>query len=127
MPTQGDVPSRAAQRDQRWPKSRRIRKRSEYLRMQRVARRRASGRLVVLCANSRRADSRIGITVSRKVGNAVIRNRIKRYVREVFRRIQHDVDPVQDILVIARPTAATASFEDVRLEIVRALRIEGIR
>jgi len=95
--------------------------------MQRVARRRASGRLVVLCANSRRADSRIGITVSRKVGNAVIRNRIKRYVREVFRRIQHDVDPVQDILVIARPTAATASFEDVRLEIVRALRVEDVR
>lgn len=127
MPTQDDVPNRVAARDERWPKSRRLRKRGEYLRMQRIGRRRGSGRLVVLCAASRRGDSRLGITVSRKVGNAVTRNRIKRWVREVFRRIRPAVQPAQDILVIARPEAAAASYDDVRAEMLRALRIAEAR
>jgi len=124
MPTGEEIPTGPDRRDERLPKSRRVRKRSEYLRLQHVGRRRGNGHLVVICAKSTRANSRIGITASRRVGNAVTRNRIKRFVREFFRRHQYDVQPVQDILVIARPSAATATYADVRAEIARALGIE---
>jgi ribonuclease P protein component len=50
--------------------------------------------------------SRIGITASRKVGNAVIRNQFKRRVREWFRTHRAELDPSVDLLVIARHSGA---------------------
>src|SRR5690606_30651670 len=52
------------------------------------------------------APARLGITVSRKVGNAVVRNRIKRVVREAFRHSGALFDAGIDVVVIARPNAA---------------------
>jgi ribonuclease P protein component len=53
--------------------------------------------------------SRLGITVSRRVGNAVVRNRIKRRVREWFRREKDQFQTGVDLVVIARAGAANAS------------------
>ena len=55
--------------------------------------------------------SRIGITVSRKVGNAVVRNRIKRRVREYYRLHSIAVTKDWDFHVIAKKPAATLSFQ----------------
>jgi RNase P protein component len=52
------------------------------------------------------AASRLGITASRKVGNAVRRNRFKRRVREWFRRRRSELDPSVDLVVIARKSGA---------------------
>lgn len=51
--------------------------------------------------------ARLGLTVSRRVGNAVARNRVKRRVREWFRREQGRLSPGRDYVVIARPGAAS--------------------
>ena len=110
-------------RDERFPKANRIRRRGEFLRLQRIGRRRPGARFVVITAVARDGTSRLGITASRKVGGAVVRNRIKRWVREFFRRSKHDLSPAQEILVIARPQAATASYVDVAQELGRALHI----
>jgi len=112
----------SARPDERFPKANRIRHRREFLRLQRVGRRRPGQRFVVITAPGRGGQSRLGITASRKVGGAVVRNRIKRLVREFFRRAKREISPAQEILVIALPQAATASYVDVVQELSRALR-----
>lgn len=110
-------------RDERFPKANRIRRRSEFLQLQRIGRRRPGARFVVITAAAKDGTPRLGITASRKVGGAVVRNRIKRWVREFFRRVKGDLSPAQEILVIARPQAATASYVDVVQELGRALHV----
>ncbi len=53
----------------------------------------------------------------------MVRNRVKRLVREFFRRYQHLLVPATDVLVIARPTAAGVCYADVRRDLGAALRI----
>lgn len=108
--------------DQRLPRSRRIRKRSEFLRLQRGSGR-AGRAFVVITAASSRGRSRLGITASRKVGGAVVRNRVKRRVREVFRRHQQRLQPPRDVVVIVRPSAAGASYAELERELCAALKI----
>ena len=64
-----------------------------------------SENFVVISKTSDHAESRVGITVSGKVGNSVIRNRIKRQVREFFRRRRAVLPQAVDFLVIARKSA----------------------
>jgi ribonuclease P protein component len=79
---------------------------------------------VVITDERHSGGSRIGITTSRRVGGAVVRNRVKRLVREFFRRHQHRIVPAQDVLVIARPSAATVTYADVTRELGKALQID---
>jgi ribonuclease P protein component len=69
----------------------------------------------------------LGITVSGKVGNAVIRNRIKRQVREFFRRRRAALRPGTDILVIARKGAAGLAGQSIESELGRAFNHQSLR
>jgi ribonuclease P protein component len=122
-PSQATTLTRSAASDRRLPRARRIRKRAEFLTLQSVGRRHAGVRFVVITALRRSGPSRIGITASRRVGGAVVRNRVKRLVREFFRRHRHAIVPDQDVLVIARPPAARSSYGEVAQELARALRV----
>lgn len=68
-----------------------------------------------------RTETRLGITVSGKVGNSVVRNRIKRQVREFFRRQRAELAPGRDLLVIARSGAAQLPAEAIRAELERVM------
>ena len=89
----------------------RLRNSRDYRRLSRVGRRWASQNFVVLVLprGTEAGDGarRLGVTVSRRVGGAVVRNRVKRHIREWFRRRREILDPGIDIVVIARASAAS--------------------
>ena len=62
------------------------------------------------------------MTVTKRVGNAAQRNRVKRLVREVFRRNRHMFPEGCDVVVIAKSGAPALGYEDVRAELARARR-----
>jgi ribonuclease P protein component len=67
-------------------------------------------------------NPRLGLSVSRKVGNAVVRNRIRRRIKEIFRGAFGEVTSDVDLVVSARPAAAEAGFEELEGEFYRAVR-----
>ena len=70
--------------------------------------------LVVLATPSKGGKSvRLGIIVSKKVGNAVVRNKVKRRLREGFRTLPKSNFPDLDVVVIARHRASNAATEDL--------------
>jgi len=103
-----------------FPKTARVRRRREYLALGRTARRRHTAHFVVLSAAGT-AGARLGITVSRKVGDAVRRNHVKRCVREVFRRDPQRLLPGHDVVVIAKPGAAELSQREIAAELALAV------
>jgi ribonuclease P protein component len=94
------------------PPARRIRRRGEF---QRVfdAGRRAHGRyLTIIAAPAPGSDSRIGIVASKKLGGAVVRNRAKRLIREIFRTV-NSPDRAVDLVIIPKPAALDALTVEV--------------
>ncbi len=89
-----------------FPKDSRLRRRSEFIRLSGKGRRIHNRYFLIVAAPSAFCRSRLGITVTRKVGNAVIRNRIKRQTREFFRRRQAGLGGCWDINIIAKRQAA---------------------
>lgn len=106
-----------------YPKSVRLRKRREFLTLQRHGRRRHTPNFVILQAPSASSESRLGVTVSSRVGNAVVRNRVKRLVREIFRARRLALPGSLDIVVIAKPDAAQITHAQAATELERALGV----
>jgi ribonuclease P protein component len=100
----------------------------DFRRVSRTGRRVASASFVILVAASRREgtpSSRLGTTVSRKVGNAVVRNRVKRAIREWFRQHRSQLPPAIDMVVIARPPAAALSGQEISTDLCEQLQVES--
>jgi len=109
----------------RYPSSVRLRKRSEFLRLKNSAQKFATKHILVVWNDNGLEHARLGITVSKKVGNAVTRNRIKRFVREIF-RANRLVMPAVDLNVIARSESATMTFALMQLELQKAFTYIGV-
>ena len=106
---------------ERFPKTARLRKRSQFLKLSRTGSKFQSTHFVVISKTNDAIGSRLGITVSGKVGNSVVRNRIKRQVREFFRRHRANLPEATDFLIIARNSAATLTHGVVASELERAM------
>lgn len=102
---------------QSYPKAARLTRRREYLRVQGAGRRRHSEHFVVVCMPGATDETRLGITVSARIGNAVLRNGVKRRVRELYRRERSRLPGGLDVVVIAKPGAGSLSQAEVSQEL----------
>ncbi len=107
-----------------FPSSIRLCKRSEFLRLSGSdSKFVAKGLLVVWMSNSH-PYARLGITVSKRVGCAVVRNKFKRHVREIFRTLRHALPPV-DLNVIARRESSSMDCCSLRQELQKVFKYIG--
>ena len=86
-----------------------------------------SNRFLALYARKNRLDqNRVGITVSKKLGGAVVRNRVRRRLREIYRLNEDLFLHGYDIVVVARSRATDASFEELSDAYLAAAKKAGI-
>ena len=93
-------------------KARRVRRRDEFQRVFDSGYRVSSRYFTLVLAPSATATARLGIVASKKLGDAVRRNRAKRLIREVFRHLDRPSTPV-DVVVIPRRDLFDAAFTDL--------------
>ena len=98
------------QRPNTFPPADRIRKKSDYAAVFSNSRKVVDRYFVCYLAAREHEGHRLGLAVSRKVGNAVTRNRVKRYLREYYRTHRDEWTAPVDIVVVARPPAARLDF-----------------
>lgn len=112
----GSLPEREA--SERLTSEERLGRRSEYQHCYRNGRRRHGRFVTLFVAPNSLGAARLGITATRKVGSAVARNRVKRRVREIYRRWDRRFDlPAVDLVVHLKPAAAEADFGELETEL----------
>jgi ribonuclease P protein component len=82
----------------------------------------ANRSLVMYRSESEAGETRLGISVSKKVGNSVIRHRIKRLIKEAFRLNQQHLKKGYDIVVIARQNALGKSYHGIERDVIHLLK-----
>ena len=109
-------------RDRRLPRERILRRRSEFLALRREGESESGSHLKLNWRPSASSVRRMAIVVPKTCGNAVVRNRIKRWVREAWRSLQSDLPAGLDSVWIARPKAGQAGLGQIRGEIEKLYR-----
>ena len=118
----GEPPARLS-----FGRAQRIKQGRDFVRTRQEGQRLVTGCLI---ANWRRlpasAPTRLGVITSRKIGEAVVRNRARRLLREAFRLHQHDLTPALDLVLVARPSIAGKPFAAVEKDFLTTLRKAGL-
>jgi ribonuclease P protein component len=116
-------PVRAEPADQSLPTFCRLHKRGQFQKVQMKGKRAVAGSLVLLVLPNDTGVRRLGVTVSSKVGNSVVRSKIKRWFRDIFRKERSRLPPSLDVVMVARASAAQSNLEALRRDFARAAEV----
>ena len=95
----------------------RILKRKDFSAAYNLGKRLSSKNFIIFLYPNQTGMRRLGITVSKKIGESVQRNRIKRLLREFFRLNKDRLPAGQDIVVVSRRDTSAKKYEEVRREL----------
>jgi ribonuclease P protein component, eubacterial len=82
--------------------------------------------VVYVLKQDSQAFSRLGLSVSKKMGNAVMRNHIKRYIKEMFRGLVDKLEPGTDYIIISRRPVRTMSYQEMEKSLIHVLKRAGM-
>ena len=108
--------------EQKFPKACRLRKTWEFQQVWKMGCKLHTPHFILLGMKNSGSVSRLGLTVSRKVGNAVKRNRLKRQIREYFRKYMGRSRQPADLSVIAKKGAADLASRQIFSELDQAIK-----
>ncbi len=104
-----------------------IKKNQEFQKIYHTARSRANRQLVMYVENNGSMKNRIGISVSKKVGNSVVRHRLTRQIRECFRIHDNTCKTGFNIIVVVRPAAREATYQIIERAYLHLCGLHNIK
>ena len=94
-------------------------KNQQFLRVYAEGRSKADACIVLYCLENGAAVNRLGITVSKKIGNSVVRSRVKRIIKEAYRLNQQRFQDGYDIVIIARRPSRDKKSTEIERSLLR--------
>lgn len=107
------------------PRQKRVREGRDFIRIKSKGQRLAQGSLLLNWMPAA-GIARLGVITSRKVGSAVTRSRVRRLLRESWRRHQHEISSPVDLVLVARPSIAGKPLATVEADLLAGLRRAGL-
>ena len=103
-----------------------LKRNKEFRRVYRQGKSAGSHILVLIHQSSRKPDVKIGLSVSKRIGSAVVRNRVKRRLREAVTPLLPEIAPGCRLIFIARSPILDASFKEIESTVRRLVRKVGL-
>ncbi|MFL5755722.1 MAG: ribonuclease P protein component [Chloroflexota bacterium] len=98
----------------------------DFTRLRETGHGRAHRLLVGRFARTDLETTRVGLATGRRLGGAVVRNRVRRRLREALRATAPSFQPGWDVLIVARPAIVTADYDEVVAALRRVLQQGGV-
>ena len=99
-----------------------LKKNHEFKRLYNKGKSAATQCVVVYCRRNGKAENKLGVTVSTKLGGAVQRNRIRRRLKEIYRLNEDKLIPGHDIVIVARIRARYAGYSELETSVLTLFR-----
>ena len=103
-----------------------LKKNTDFGKVYRKGKSRANRQLVLYILNNGTDKNRLGISVSKKVGNSVVRHRTKRLIKEVYRLNESSFARGYDLVFIARADAKGRTYEEIEKSVLHIADLMGI-
>ena len=103
-----------------------LKKNEEFKKVYEKGKSLANRHLIIYVLRNELKKNRVGISVSKKVGNSVVRHRVTRLIRECYRISEEDFKCGYDIVIIARTTAKELSFKEIKSALLHLKKLHDI-
>jgi ribonuclease P protein component len=116
------IASRPSKKGQAYPRGARLVRKADFDAVYRHGKRRASSHFTVFLKANDLPESRFGFSIKRALGGAVVRNRIRRRIREAVRLHREEISAGWDFVIHPKPNVASAAFAVLENDLLRLLK-----